>query len=71
MSTLSAYLCSANISQKAFAELVEIDKSVVSRLARMEIRPSLDLAFRIERVTNGAVPASSWVEAPEPERGAA
>jgi len=25
-------------------------------------KPSLDLAVRIERLTDGAVPASSWVE---------
>ena len=68
MSNLLKYLDDNAMSQRAFAKLIGVDASIVSRLARSEIRPSLDLAFAIERETSGAVPAVSWVplaEAPE------
>jgi transcriptional regulator with XRE-family HTH domain len=60
MSTLHDYLSSRSISQKAFADAAGVDKSIISRLVRGEIRPSLDLAFAIERLTGREVLAESW-----------
>ncbi len=70
MSTLTEYLEAMSISQKAFADLVGVDRSIISRLSRREMRPSLELAFAIERATGGAVAANSWLT-PTQTQGAA
>ena len=62
MSNLSSFLESNGISQRKFAGEIDVDPSIVSRLCKKLMRPSLELAFVIERQTGGAVPASSWVE---------
>jgi predicted XRE-type DNA-binding protein len=62
MMSLTEYLAQSGTSQKTFAEQVGVDQSVVSRLARRDIRPSLELAFKIERATDGQVPAAGWVD---------
>ena len=62
MCTLRDYLSRHCISQKAFAEAVGVDKSIISRLVRGEIRPGLDLAFVIERQTAREVTAQSWAK---------
>lgn len=51
-------------SVNEFARRVEYDHSNMHKLVKGVIRPSLDLAFRIERATDGAVPAAAWVERP-------
>lgn len=61
MSTLSDYLKSNQILQQDFAKRIGATQATVSRLAKHSIMPSLTLAVAIERETNGAVPASSWV----------
>jgi plasmid maintenance system antidote protein VapI len=61
MMTLSRYLEENSVSQDAFAQRVKVKQATVSRLVRNSIRPSLDLAVRIEVETCGAVPAVSWV----------
>jgi hypothetical protein len=33
-------------------------------ICRAESRPGLALAFEIERLTRGALPASEWINAP-------
>lgn len=68
MMTLSEYLQANGIAQKHFASLIDVKQATVSRIANGEMRPSLDLAFRIERQTGGKVPASIWAEK---EKGAA
>jgi transcriptional regulator with XRE-family HTH domain len=65
MTTLAAYLSDQNTSQKAFAVRLGVDPSIVSRLVKDLMRPSLELAVKIERETGGAVPATSWI--PEAE----
>ena len=60
MEQLSTYLSNNGISQRAFAKRVGIDQSVISRFARGEARPSLDVALNIEKETGGAVPCESW-----------
>lgn len=61
MSTLSDYLKNNQILQQDFARRIGATQATVSRLAKQSIMPSLTLAVAIERETNGAVPASSWV----------
>lgn len=62
MMKLSEYLKEAGMSQAAFAALVGVDKSIISRLSTEAMKPSLQLAFAIDRATGGKVPAASWVE---------
>tara|TARA_R110000868_G_C10784959_1_gene755819 strand:- start:36 stop:239 length:204 start_codon:yes stop_codon:yes gene_type:complete len=60
---LKSWLAAASISQAEMARRLEYDKGNLHRLLNGTLRPTLDLAFRIERETNGAVPASAWAEA--------
>lgn len=60
MNELAAYLSETGISQRAFAKDIATDPSVVSRFVSGAARPGLDLAFVIEEVTTGRVPASCW-----------
>ena len=62
MQTLADYLVENKISQKAFAERLRVDKSIVSKLCAGKIRPGLDIGFRIKRLTGGAVPFEVWIE---------
>ncbi len=62
MSNLSDYLAKNGIKQRAFASEIGVDPSIVSRLARNEMTPSLQLAADIERATRGAVKAIGWVK---------
>lgn len=59
---LDAYLNRAGIKDADFAPLIGRDRSMVNKLRRGVVRPSLDLANRIEQATDGAVPMRSWVE---------
>lgn len=58
---LASYLETHKKTQEAFAAEIGVKQATVSRLKRGK-RPSLELAAKIERATDGAVPASSWVE---------
>lgn len=71
MSLLQAYIAASGTKQSALAETLGVSRGYLSELVGGTKKPSLDLAFAIQRATDGAVPASSWVEEPEPERGAA
>lgn len=61
MSKLKEYLTQRGMSQRAFAACIGVDPSIVSRLTREEMTPSLQLAAEIEAATNGDIPATSWV----------
>lgn len=63
MHILTSYRKSKGISQRAFAEAVDVDQSIVSRLETGDMRPSLSLALRIDKETSGAVPVTTWAEA--------
>ena len=58
--TLSEWLDAQAISRAEFARRCEYDPSNLTKLLRGAVRPSLDVAVRIERVTEGAVPATGW-----------
>lgn len=61
MEKLATYIDSRNISQREFSRLLEVDPSIVSRLVRGQMRPSLDLAVRIEKLTKGHIKPSYWI----------
>jgi transcriptional regulator with XRE-family HTH domain len=46
-----------------FALRIGKDRSLVNRLRRGEVRPTLDVAGQIEAKTNGEVPMQAWVDA--------
>lgn len=63
MNKLSQYIADRGMTRSAFARMIGISGPYLSEILgdKKPKRPSLDLAFKIEAVTNGAVPASSWV----------
>jgi len=62
MNARHVYLSERGITQRAFAKDLGVDPGTVSRMSRNEMTPSLDLAAKIERITNGHIKAVSWVE---------
>jgi len=62
MENLASYLTRTGKSQRAFAAEVGVDPSVLSRFISNAASPSLKTAVSIERATDGAVPASIWVD---------
>lgn len=61
--TLATYMEREGIDDAAFATLIGKDRTTVSRLRRGLIRPSLELAADIEKVTGGCVPMGVWLAA--------
>jgi len=61
---LTEWLRSENISQAEMARRCEYDRSNFHRLLSGKLSPSLALAARIERETNGAIPAVAWAALP-------
>ena len=59
---LKKYLKANRATQRDFASSLGISQAFLSQLLNGRRIPSLDLAVRIERLTDGAVPASSWVK---------
>ena len=70
MHILTKYRKEAGVSQRAFAELIGVDQSLISRWEAGANSPTLPVAFKIEAVTGGKVPAASWAVRSAP-RGAA
>ena len=65
MEHLAEYLADNGITQREFAESINVDPSVVSRFLKKRVRPGLDTAFAIERATGGRVKAESWAKIDE------
>lgn len=65
MQSLADYLEEKSIPQKDFAALLGVDRSIVSRWCAKKVLPGLDMAYRIKRLTGGAVPFEAWVSDPE------
>jgi len=55
MNALDAYLAAKDIQNAAFAGRLRVSEATISRLRRGKQRPSLDLALKIERETEGVV----------------
>lgn len=62
MSKLRNYRISIEKTQAELAEMLGLSQSFVSKMESGAQLPPLDLAVRIERMTNGAVPAASWID---------
>lgn len=62
MTRLRTYADTFDGRQRDLADALGISQPHLSLLLAGRKRPSLDLAVRIEQVTKGAVPATSWVE---------
>jgi transcriptional regulator with XRE-family HTH domain len=58
--TLSKWLESSGVSRAEFARRCEYDPSNLTKLLAGKIRPSLDVAVRVERETGGQVAAAGW-----------
>jgi len=70
---LEQYLGARKMTDAAFAALVGMSQSQISRLRRGLSRPSWNAVAAIEQATNGNVGASDFVSdtpAPTPERAA-
>lgn len=62
MTKLASYMDRQGINDADFAAQIGRDRSMVNRLRRGIMRPTLDLAASIERVTEGAVPMRAWLD---------
>lgn len=71
MEQLDAYLREQQTPASEFAKRIGVSDPYLSKIRRGVFRPSLEVAVRIERVTGGAVSASSWIEQPSSEGEAA
>lgn len=71
MTQLRAYLTQKNIRQSALAEMLGVSNGYMSQIINGDKRPSLDLAFKIEDATGGAITARSWVDEEIDQKGAA
>lgn len=58
-----------NIGDAEFAILIGKDRSLVNRLRRGDVRPTLDVAAKIEELTGGEIPMQAWVEQDEGSPG--
>ncbi|MBL8922822.1 MAG: hypothetical protein JNJ54_28495 [Myxococcaceae bacterium] len=58
---LSHWLARSGVNRGEFATKLGMERTSFDRYARGERVPDVRLAFRIEDLTDGAVPARSWV----------
>lgn len=65
---LKQHIKSSGRPRADWARQLGVSEAYLSQLINNRKRPSLDLAIRIERITDGAVPARSWAV---PESGEA
>lgn len=71
MSTaLDDYMKREKVSDADLSAEIGRDRSIVSRLRRGKITPTLEIAAAIEKATQGNVPMASWV-APKERRAVA
>lgn len=63
-SKLSTWMDSKGLTRDAVAARLKIQRTYLDKLCRAESRPSLELAFEIEKLTGGVVPASDWLAVP-------
>lgn len=65
---LSRWLDSAGMTRYELADHLKIGRAHADKICRGERRPSLELAIAIEKLTRGAIPASSWLSTPKHSR---
>ncbi|MCW1985569.1 UNVERIFIED_ORG: transcriptional regulator with XRE-family HTH domain [Sphingomonas sp. R1F5B] len=61
MTDLKTYLEETGEKQSDFAARVQTSNATISRLCSGALRPSLEMAHRIERATAGRVPTECWI----------
>ncbi len=62
MKHLADFLTQTNTSQAKLADSVGVSRAYMSELVGGTKTPSLAVAVAIERATDGAVKAASWIE---------
>lgn len=62
---LVKWIDESGMTRREFAEKLDVAETSLNRLCRGERRPSLELAFAIEKLTKGAIPASYWQAVPK------
>lgn len=65
MTPLKEYRRARGMTQEAFAKFLGVEQATVSRLETGAGKPSLPLAIRISKATEGAVPLEVWAESKE------
>ena len=65
---LAQFLDATELRQCDFAQAVEVSPWQISHLINWRRKPSLDLAQRIDELTQGTVPATSWQGRPQRDR---
>ncbi len=65
---LSRWIDASGMTRDEVADKLGIVRTYLDVLCRGEGRPGLELAFEIERLTRGALPASEWINAPSHRR---
>ncbi len=69
MSTpLDIYMAAHGLKDADFAPRIKRERSVVSKIRRGIVKPTLEIAAAIEAETNGEVPMQAWLL---PEQAAA
>jgi len=61
MDRLHEYLAAHGIRQADFAMMVGATQATISKLIGGTVTPSLALALRIQRATNGSVACEHWL----------
>lgn len=67
-SKLSTWMDSQSLTRDVVAARLKIQRTYLDKLCRAESRPSLELAFEIEKLTLGSVLASDWLAVPAHKR---
>jgi len=63
--TLHEFLIEEGYTQQAFAELIGVRQSSVSKWLQGDSRPSWSIIKKIKEVTDGQVTADSFLELPD------
>lgn len=67
MENFASFLKQSGLRQSDFADALGVSQATISRLARGEMKPGLELAVAIARATGDAVPVESWVDPTAPQ----
>lgn len=65
MTDLDSYMRARELTDADFAQLINRDRSMVNKLRRGRLRPTLETAGAIEIATDGAVSMRSWLPDPD------
>ena len=61
--TLKSWLEKQGIRPAEFARRIEYDRSNFHHILKGRLKPTLQIAHRIELETSGAIPMAAWAEA--------